>query len=151
MKIIKLSLVILCMLLIFSFSSDTADVSTKKSDGIIIKTCEFVLGRELTESEKEKYIDNFVFIVRKGAHFSIYMVLGLLIMSYFKELYLINNKGLLIAFIICFLYACSDELHQYFVPGRSSEFFDVLIDSSGSILGIYIYYFISTIRRKLHE
>ena len=151
MKIIKLSLVILCMLLIFSFSSDTADVSTKKSDGIIIKTCEFVLGRELTESEKEKYIDNFVFIVRKGAHFSIYMVLGLLIMSYFKELYLINNKGLLIALIICFLYACSDELHQYFVPGRSSEFFDVLIDSSGSILGIYIYYFISTIRRKLHE
>ena len=151
MKIIKLSLVILCMLLIFSFSSDTADASTKKSDGIIIKTCEFVLGRELTEAEKEKYIDNFVFIVRKGAHFSIYMVLGLLIMSYFKELYLINNKGLLIAFIICFLYACSDELHQYFVPGRSSEFFDVLIDSSGSILGIYIYYFISTIRRKLHE
>ena len=150
-KFIKLLLIILCMTLIFCFSSDNAELSTKKSDGVIIKTCELLLGRKLTASEEEKYVEKLVFVVRKGAHFSIYLILGLLIMSYFKELYLINNKGLLIAFIICFLYACSDELHQYFVPGRSSEFFDVLIDSSGSILGIYIYYFISTIRRKLHE
>ena len=53
-KIIKLTLVILCMALIFCFSSDNADASTKKSDGIIIKTCEFVLGRELTEEEKNE-------------------------------------------------------------------------------------------------
>ena len=61
-KIIKLTLVILCMVLIFCFSSDDARASTKKSDGIIIKTCELVLGRELIEEEKVKYIDDFVFI-----------------------------------------------------------------------------------------
>lgn len=150
-KIIKLTLVILCMVLIFCFSSDNADASTKKSDGIIIKTCEFVLGRELTEEEKVKYIDDFVFIVRKGAHLTIYLILGVLLMSYFKELYLVNKKGLIIAFIICFLYACSDEIHQAFVPGRSAEFRDVLIDSLGSLIGIYFYYFINIIRRRLHE
>lgn len=150
-KIIKLTLVILCMALIFCFSSDNADASTKKSDGIIIKTCEFVLGRELTEEEKVKYIDDFVFIVRKGAHLTIYLILGVLLMSYFKELYLVNKKGLIIAFIICFLYACSDEIHQAFVPGRSAEFRDVLIDSLGSLIGIYFYYFINIIRRRLHE
>lgn len=150
-KIIKITLVILCMALIFWFSSDTADDSTKKSDGFIVKTCEFVLGRELTEAEKEKYIEELVFIVRKGAHFSIYLVLGLLIMSYFKEIYLVNKKGLLIAFIICFLYACSDEIHQLFVPGRSGEIKDVLIDSCGSFIGIHFYYFVSMIRRRLHE
>lgn len=148
-KFIKLSLVILCMALIFIFSSDTSDTSTKKSDGVIIKSCEFVLRRKLTDKEKEKYIDKYVFIVRKGAHFSIYLILGLLIMSYFKEIYLINTKGLLIAFLICFLYACSDEIHQLFVPGRSGEFRDVLIDSTGGLIGTYIYYFISTIRRRL--
>lgn len=150
-KFIKLTLIILCMTIIFCFSSDTASVSTEKSDGFIVKTCEFILRRELTQAEKEKYIDNLVFIVRKGAHFTIYLILGFLIMSYFKEIYLVNKKGLLIAFVICFLYACSDEIHQLFVAGRSGEFRDVLIDSMGSIIGIHIYYFISTIRRRLHE
>lgn len=148
-KTIKIILIILCMALIFCFSSDSAEVSTKKSDGLIVKTCEFVLGRELNKVEKEKYIDQFVFFVRKGAHFTIYCILGILIMSYFKEIYLVNKKGILIAFIICFLYACSDEIHQLFVPGRSGEIRDVLIDSIGSLLGIHLYYFISTVRRKL--
>ena len=148
-KFIKLILIITCMTLIFCFSSDNAELSTKKSDGVIIKTCEFILRRNLTEDEKEKYIEKLVFVVRKGAHFSIYFILGLLIMSYLKEIYMINNKGLLLAFIICFLYACSDEIHQLFVPGRSGEFRDVLIDSTGSVLGCHIYSFIFNIRRRL--
>ena len=148
-KIIKLTLVILCMVLIFCFSSDDARASTKKSDGIIIKTCELVLGRELIEEEKVKYIDDFVFIVRKGAHLTIYLILGVLLMSYFKELYLVNKKGLIIAFIICFLYACSDEIHQAFVPGRSAEFRDVLIDSLGSIIGIFIIKKVGNLHEKI--
>ena len=150
-KFIKLILIIVCMILIFSFSSDSSTVSTKKSDGVIVKTCEFFLRRKLTLDEKEKYIEKLVFVVRKGAHFTIYLILGFLVMSYFKEIYMVNNKGLLFAFIICFLYACSDEIHQLFVPGRSGEIRDVLIDSMGSIVGSYIYYFIFTIRRRLHE
>ena len=150
-KIIKLILIILCMILIFNFSSDNADTSTKKSDSVIVRTCEVLVGRKLTNKEKKKYIEKFVFIVRKGAHFSIYLILGLLIMSYFKEIYLVSNKGLFIAVIICFLYACSDEIHQLFVPGRSGEIRDVLIDTTGGLVGSYIYYFIFTIRRRLHE
>ena len=74
-KFIKLILIILCMMLIFSFSSDNADTSTKKSDSVIVRTCEVLIGRKLTSYEKEKYIEKFVFIVRKGAHFSIYLIL----------------------------------------------------------------------------
>ena len=148
-KIIKIILIILCMALIFTFSSDNATESTEKSDGLIVKSCEFVIGRKLSEYEKEKYINKYVFLVRKGAHFTIYFILGLLVMSYLKEIYLLNNKGLLIAFIICFLYACSDEVHQYFVPGRSCEFRDVLIDSMGGLLGSNIYYYLNRLRRRL--
>lgn len=150
-KTIKLILIILCMMTIFMFSSDSANESSKKSDGLIIKTCETVLRRKLTSYEKEKYVSKLEFIVRKSAHLFIYLILGLLVISYFKEINLINNKGILIAFMICFLYACSDEIHQYFVPGRSCELRDVLIDSTGSLIGIYIYNFIYSVRRRLHE
>jgi VanZ family protein len=34
----------------------------------------------------------------------------------------------LYAMAITFLYACSDEFHQLFVPGRAGRFTDVLID-----------------------
>ena len=33
-------------------------------------------------------------------------------------------------------YAASDELHQFFVPGRSGEFLDVLLDSAGVAVGV---------------
>ena len=36
------------------------------------------------------------------------------------------------------IYAISDEIHQLFVPGRSGQVRDVLIDSAGSLLGIII-------------
>ena len=36
----------------------------------------------------------------------------------------------------CFLYACTDELHQYFVPGRACRFKDVMIDTAGAFTGI---------------
>ena len=34
------------------------------------------------------------------------------------------------------LYAVTDEVHQYFVPGRSCELRDVLVDTSGALTGI---------------
>ena len=35
------------------------------------------------------------------------------------------------------LYAVTDEIHQYFVPGRSCEFRDICIDSAGVLCGIF--------------
>ncbi len=36
-------------------------------------------------------------------------------------------------------YATTDEIHQYFVPGRSARLFDVGIDTLGVLTGILIY------------
>ncbi|MFQ8632799.1 MAG: VanZ family protein, partial [Intestinibacter bartlettii] len=36
------------------------------------------------------------------------------------------------------LYAISDEIHQYFVPGRACQFRDVMIDSCGALFGIAV-------------
>lgn len=42
--------------------------------------------------------------------------------------------------LFCALYACSDELHQYFVPGRSCRFFDVYVDSTGAFCGALLFW-----------
>lgn len=147
-KIIKLIIVVLCMVIIFSFSTDTGTESNKKSDGVIISICKTFIKHDLSTKEKEKYINKYVKLVRKSAHFLIYLILGISIISLIKEYQIINSKALLIAITISFLYACSDEIHQLFVNGRTGKIIDVLIDTLGSIVGVYLYYYIYKFRRK---
>ena len=142
-KVIKIILIIFWMGLIFSFSSDTGSVSTKKSDGLIIRVDETIIGRELNDNEKEKWIDYLVIPVRKGAHLFVYLILGILIISFLKEFMVVNYKVLFLAIFISFLYACSDEIHQMLVPGRSGQIKDVLLDTIGSSIGCFVYYFIN--------
>ena len=138
-KMIKLLLVIFWMGLIFSFSSDPADVSTKKSDGVIIRAVELFLDKDLSDEEKEDWTTTFIVPVRKGAHFFIYLVLGILIINLGREFFIIDKKLVLLSLFLAFLYACSDEIHQLFVPGRSGQVSDVLLDTLGSFTGIMIY------------
>ena len=42
------------------------------------------------------------------------------------------------AFLVGAVYAASDEVHQIFIPGRSGEGKDVLLDCVGVLLGILI-------------
>ena len=48
------------------------------------------------------------------------------------------SKNCLIAWIIGALYSVTDEVHQYFVPGRSCELRDMGIDSCGVLAGVLI-------------
>lgn len=139
-KVIKFTLVICCMLIIFMFSSDSGTASSKKSDSVIINMVEVISNKKVNNKDRDKYIEKYVFSVRKCAHFTIYLILGILVISLLSEYRVINFKTVLYALLIVFLYACSDEFHQLFVPGRSSEIRDVLIDSSGGFIGSYLYY-----------
>ena len=150
-KVIKWILVLLCMLTIFFFSSDNANKSTKKSNGLIVQITQVFLGHKLSNKEKEIKIDQYDKYLRKSAHFTLYLILGLLLISALYEYKLDDTKTILIALLIAFLYACSDEFHQLFVPGRSGEILDVLIDTLGSLTGIMCYYYTSLLWRKKHE
>ena len=83
-------------------------------------------------------------IIRKLGHFSEYMTLGIISCSYLSNLFIENSKikdfkktGIL-SFLFSVIYALSDEFHQTFVPGRDGNIVDVLIDSSGSLVGVLI-------------
>lgn len=141
-KVIKIILVLLWMVMIFLLSNEEAVKSSKKSDGLIIKSVELFTGKSLSDQEKEKVLKYLVFPVRKCAHLSLYLLLGILVISLLRGYMVINTKLVLLSLLICFLYACSDEIHQLFVPGRSGEARDVLIDTLGACLGVSFYYLV---------
>lgn len=147
-KIIKIILIVLWCSLIFMFSNDTGGTSTKKSDGLIVRTVEKVIKRSLSSEEKDKVLRYFVVPVRKSAHLFIYFILGFLIISLLREYRNIDMKVVFLAVFLAFLYACSDEVHQLFVRGRSGQVKDVFIDTFGSFLGVLLYSFIYRFRRR---
>ena len=138
-KVISLALVIIWMLIVFAFSNQKGEESQKTSSfvtEIIVKIVTY--NQNLTESEKIILIENTDYIVRKLAHFSIYLVGGVLIYNYINTFDLKTNKKFIISIMIGVLYAASDELHQYFVPYRNARILDVCIDSLGIITGVIL-------------
>ena len=137
-KTVKLILVILWMSLIFFFSNQKSDDSSKLSDGLIVKVANVFVDKDLSIKEKEIILEKYTTIVRKIAHFGIYLVLGVLVINLLLE-YNVKHV-ILVSLIFCLLYSVSDEIHQLFIEGRSGEVRDIIIDSSGALMGIYSYY-----------
>ena len=94
--------------------------------------------------------------VRKLAHFTEYGILG----SFFAGSFLpiikriregnggsscrLYRKCILIVFVL----AAADEFHQYFVPDRYASIWDVLLDTLGSVIYVYILYLIFDRKNK---
>ena len=69
-------------------------------------------------------------------------------MTLLKEYNISIEKQLVYAILFCLIYACSDEIHQLFVSGRSGNLLDVMIDLLGSLCSILPIYFIRKHRVK---
>ena len=136
-RILLSVLVFLCMATIFFFSNQNAKTSQGLSDEVAKKTLEIkseILKKETTMQEKEDYIVNTRTLIRKGAHFIIYLLLGVLVFLTLKN-YQVKH-AFLYSILFCFFYACTDEVHQLFVNERTARFFDVFIDTSGASVGV---------------
>ena len=103
--------------------------------------------------------------VRKLAHFTEYLVLGILAVNALRLHISWSKRNLkskavarpaalparnttapsrniltpALSWAFCILYAASDEFHQLFVPGRAGLITDVCIDSAGALLGILLF------------
>lgn len=140
-KISALVLLLCWCVVIFLFSAQNAEKSSDTSSGIVIKIVKTLYPEfENFSTEKQESITNtLTFAVRKTAHFSEYFVLGALTfvaaVTFYKYKFLIRS---LVAFVFCILYSISDEVHQYFVPGRACRMFDIFVDSCGSLTAIIL-------------
>ena len=90
------------------------------------------------ESEYLKAVYALHFLIRKAAHFGIFMLLGISVLQVLRTFKLKWIFRILITLGICLLYAMTDEFHQLFVVGRSGLVFDVIVDFAGSLLGMFV-------------
>lgn len=139
-KIICWILAVCWMAVIFSFSARTATLSTQDSTTVGMWIGKILVPgfSEWDKQKQEEFADKIDHPVRKAAHASEYAVLGLLLTGGLadgtkKRLYRIGAPWL-----VGSIYAVSDELHQMFVPGRSCQATDVMIDSFGVCFGVLV-------------
>ena len=146
-KIINILLVLLSMLTIFLFFFEKSDDSNITSRRITSRAVN-VLNKDKSKKEVTDIVEEKDYITRKAAHFTEYCILGLLVLNMLKDYKKINVKTIILAILICVLYATSDEIHQYFVPGRACQFIDVVIDTAGASLGVLLYYYLFSCNKK---
>lgn len=130
------------MITIFSFSSKTADISGESSTAIadsIINVYENITDAPLQEEVRVEKIGVLDHIVRKTAHFTEYLILSLAFIFHFTQWKKSGWKLFALSVGLSTLYAATDEYHQLFILGRSGQFRDVLIDTSGAVIGFLLF------------
>lgn len=136
-RIILILLTVSTMAGIFILSADNANESSGKSSFFVDRLIGGILTKfDFSEEEIENVLYISTVIVRKTAHFTEYAVLGFLLASVFSSFYLKQKNSFILSFLIGSAYAVSDEIHQRFVPGRSCQIKDMVIDSLGVMCGI---------------
>ena len=154
-KVVLWILVITCMGLIFFFSSQEAPDSRETSSAFIYNIVSFLDVRNtLSEVQIHGICDLLHKFVRTAAHFTIFGLLGFLLLLLFGEYGLSSKRRLIYTVIVAFLYACSDEIHQSFVPGRSAQISDIIVDTLGAlcggVVGNILLYLIKKLKGKSH-
>ena len=143
-KRIFLFVTLIWMIFIFYLSHQPATISASQSGGFMDMLTKLpIIGGLLDELMKLSFAE---FLIRKSAHMFLYFVLAILIyMSISKGC---SYKYYILAFVLSAMYACSDEIHQLFIVGRSGEIRDVLVDSTGALIGLIIVYLYNTYIKK---
>lgn len=139
-KVLLVSMTIIWMGIIFTYSNQKAIASDKVSGSFINNTIVKIykiFNNDASEKKIKEVVSFWNYPVRKAAHFTEYLILGILVFFMFREF---GIKNIYVMFLLCFLYAYSDEFHQLFVLGRDGNFFDVILDTIGSITGILFFH-----------
>ncbi len=127
-------LVIIWMVVIYSFSAQSANESELLSSGITDWTIQ-LLNRVLPNLN----IETLHLIIRQLAHLIIFLILGVLLLNALNQSDSNERVNFVLALLISLIYAISDEIHQIYVPGRVGQIYDVLVDFLGSLIGIKIF------------
>ena len=137
--ILSLVAVLVVAAMIFMFSAQEGDMSSKVSGRVTeyVLTV-FVRGfRDMPAARRAAYMERWGHAIRKLAHFSEYALLAFTLTAFWH--YLPGNRRLwqvaLLAWLLATAYAGSDELHQMFVGGRAGMPMDVFIDCAGAATG----------------
>ncbi|EYE87185.1 phosphotransbutyrylase [Fervidicella metallireducens AeB] len=134
----KWAYVIIWMAIIFFFSCQNGEASSNNNK--FIEQILLYFRIDLNSI----FNGNGSYLIRKVAHFTEYFILYYFVFNALNK-DVSFRKNLIISLIFTFLYACSDEFHQSFTPGRYPSFKDVMIDTGGGTFCMVIKYVRHTI------
>ena len=140
LRVVFIILIIIWAISVFNLSNQAGN----ESGGLSTKITSLFLKSEDRINIVEPY-------VRKIAHLSEYTLGGILFMGLFLTYNWKEHNKIIFSILIGILYAITDEFHQLFVQDRSGSFFDIIIDSIGVALGVFIMLFISKILEKIKK
>ena len=134
------------MCLIFALSAQNGEESGSLSRWLM----ETAFGRLLLQILPPLTDSGAALDIRKYAHLAEYTALGVFSSLFVLELYCerFPKRSTRISVPLSFLYACSDEYHQTFVPGRVGQFTDVLFDMAGVLAGVLLAFLIAALRKE---
>lgn len=118
---------------IFTFSLQPGDASGDMSGSLVEKILALFMPGVLDNPEQ---LETLHFIFRKCAHFTEFMILGVLGSITLQYMNVCRKPLLAMAFSV--LVASTDETIQLFVSERAGRVQDVLIDSAGALTGILV-------------
>jgi len=133
-EIISWVFVVIWMIIIYYLSSQSASESSLVSSGITDRVYQL-----LSNVFKNIEVETLEAFIRNIAHFTLYFVLGFLLLNALHYNNLDKRNNLIITLLVCVPYSISDEIHQIFVPGRAFQISDIVIDILGSLTGIWGY------------
>jgi len=121
-RILFILLLLATFFAIFKFSSQVVEDSDRLSRGVLRKLINiFPYTKNLSEATKLKIIEHGNPIIRKLAHFSIYGLVGIWIMSFMSTFQTRLYKKWLISMVVGVSYAALDEFHQGFVARKRTK------------------------------
>lgn len=143
------TLILLVIIFNFSAQDNLSSDSTSKAVTEVFSRVIFTDYEDFNPAQQGFIISELNFFVRKAAHFTLYLLLGMSVSQTISGFF---KRTLLPAVLLCAVFAAADELHQLFVSGRSGNFSDVLLDTAGAFTGIVllkgIFVLINTIKNN---
>ncbi len=140
----------LWMGMIFWFSAQDAVASSQLSGRTAFRSALWFWPgfSSLSPEAQAAWVEGMQFWVRKSAHFLVYAGLGFFLRWGFSSFSWRLRKKIGWAWLAGTIYAATDEFHQLFVPGRSGQLRDVLLDSAGVLVGIFVFCALAHLLKK---
>ena len=146
---------LLSMWVIFGFSAQSAEQSTRTSSRVVDEVIRLFVPdySELSESRQTELADRITIVVRKMAHALEYAMFGfflhLHVWAWRQWVRRLVRRGKpasrrfrlpwwIWTLLIGCLYAVTDEIHQGFVADRAPRVTDVVIDAAGLAAGMAV-------------
>lgn len=142
---------VIWMFVIFSFSGQTASVSSGISLKVTWKIVDIIRILRGGEGIDTDYLVEIMHpYVRKCAHMGEFGVLFvLLFLSFLAST--VATRAMAAAIFVSFIYACLDEFHQTKVGGRAGMFTDVCVDMTGVLAAVMFVLIVYSFWQVSHE